>query len=59
MRKIYNYDLDKEFKSATEASIQTGIDRTSIVKCCNNSRNMAGGMLWCYADDKFKKVWRV
>ena len=59
MRKIYCFDLNKEFKSAREASKQTNTDRTSIVKCCNQQRLTAGGMLWCYSEDKHKKVWRV
>lgn len=58
-RKIYNLDLDTEYANAVEASKSTGVDRTSIVKVCRGYRNMAGGMLWCYADKKNNKVWRV
>ncbi len=49
---IYCFDLDKVFSSASEASIHTGVCRTSIVKACRGQLHKAGGMLWCYAKDK-------
>ena len=51
---VYCFDLDKYFKSASEASVHTGVCRTSIVKCCNHKLQRAGGMLWCYSKDKDK-----
>lgn len=51
-REVYCLDLDKYFKSASEASVHTGVCRTSIVKCCNHTLQRAGGMLWCYSKDK-------
>lgn len=59
MKKVYCFDLDKIYNSVKEASCSLNIDRTSINKCCNNSRKTAGGMLWCYLEDKNSKVWRV
>lgn len=59
MKKVYCYDLNKEYNSAVEAAKRLNIDRTSIVKCCNLQRLTAGGMLWCYVKDKNSKVWRV
>ena len=53
-REVYCFDLDKYFKSASEASVHTGTCRTSIVKCCNRKLQQAGGMLWCYSKDKDK-----
>ena len=51
---VYCLDLDKYFKSASEAAVHTGVCRTSIVKCCNHKLQQAGGMLWCYSKDKDK-----
>ena len=52
---VYCFDLNKYFKSASEAAVHTGVCRTSIVKCCNHKLQRAGGMLWCYSKDKDKK----
>ena len=52
---VYCFDLNKYFKSASEAAVHTGVCRTSIVKCCNHKLQQAGGMLWCYSKDKDKK----
>lgn len=49
---VYCFDLDEVFSSASEASVHTGVCRTSIVKCCNHKLHQAGGMLWCYSKDK-------
>ena len=51
---VYCFDLNKYFKSASEAAVHTGVCRTSIVKCCNHKLQRAGGMLWCYSKDKDK-----
>lgn len=52
---IYCFDLDEYFNSATEASVHTGVCRTSIVKACKGQLTQAGGKWWCYAKDKDKK----
>ena len=49
---VYCFDLDEYFKSATEASVHTGVCRTSIVKACRGQLSQAGGKWWCYAKDK-------
>lgn len=49
---VYCFDLDKYFKSASEASVHTGVCRTSILKACRGQLHQAGGMLWCYSKDK-------
>ena len=54
-RAIYCFDLDKYFRSASAASVHTGICRSSIVKVCRGQLHQAGGKLWCYAKDKDKK----
>lgn len=53
--RIYCFDLDKHFKSATEASVYTGICRSSIVKACRGQLSQAGGFWWCYSKDKDKR----
>lgn len=53
--RVYCFDLDKYFKSATEASVHTGVCRTSIVKTCRGQLSQAGGFWWCYAKDKDKR----
>ena len=53
--RVYCFDLDEYFKSATEASVHTGVCRSSIVKACRGQLTQAGGKLWCYAKDKDKK----
>lgn len=50
--EVYCYDLDKYFASAADASVHTGINRTSIVKACRGQLQRAGGKSWCYAKDK-------
>lgn len=52
---VYCFDLDEYFKSATEASVHTGVCRTSIVKACRGQLTQAGGKWWCYAKDKDTK----
>lgn len=51
---VYCFDLDKYFKSASEAAVHTGVCRTSIVKACRGQLTQAGGKLWCYSKDKNK-----
>ena len=52
---VYCFDLDKEFASASEAAVHTGVCRTSIVKACRGQLTQAGGKWWCYAKDKDTK----
>lgn len=51
---VYCFDLDKYYKSASEASVHTGVCRTSIVKACRGQLSQAGGKWWCYSKDKDK-----
>lgn len=37
------------FNSISEASKVTGVNRSSIAKCCRNERTKAGGFLWKFA----------
>lgn len=48
-----NYQVVAVFTSSCEASLQTGIDQSSINRCCNHKRNYstAGGYIWRYEDD--------
>lgn len=54
-KAVYCFDLDKYFKSASEAAVHTGVCRTSIVKACRGQLTQAGGKLWCYTKDKDTK----
>lgn len=62
-KAVYCFDLDEYFRSASEASVHTGIARSSITKTCTGKQKSAGGKWWCYAKDKDEKfpygVWRV
>ena len=37
-----------EFVSSREAERETGIDHSSITKCCNGKMNSCGGFYWMY-----------
>lgn len=47
--------LIEEFKSASKASKQLGIDRSHITACCKGRLKSAGGFYWQYADTKDQK----
>lgn len=48
--KIIQYDkngnLLNEYNTLTEASKQTGINRSNISECCSGKRKSAGGFIW-------------
>jgi hypothetical protein len=52
IREIIRYDLNlKEidrFESLRQASEITGVNITSICRCCRGKANMSGGFLWRY-----------
>jgi hypothetical protein len=52
---VYCFDLDQEFRSASEAAVHTGICRTSILKACRGQLQSAGGKWWCYSRDRDTK----
>ena len=39
-----------KFVSSIEAERETGIDHSSIIKCCKGKMNSCGGFYWMYAD---------
>ncbi len=51
-KPIIQYTIDgkfiSEYKSATEAERQTGINKSNISKCCLGKRIKAGGFIWKY-----------
>ena len=51
--KQFNVDgkLIKEYSSIMEASRETGIENTSIGRCCKEKQKTAGGYIWRYADE--------
>ena len=52
-------ELNKVFDSVAEASHFTGIDRSSISKCCRNKMLTAGGYTWKFADKELAKQYEV
>lgn len=52
LKAVNQYSLNQEFienfKSASEASRQTGISKTCITRCCRGERKHTGGFLWEY-----------
>lgn len=52
---VRQYELSgtfvEEYSSLRQASQQTGVDRTSIIYCCEHFRKTAGGYTWRYLDD--------
>lgn len=51
-KPIEQYDLEgnfiNEYKSARDASRQTGLNISGICLCCNKKRNYCGGYVWKY-----------
>lgn len=45
-----NMSLITEYKGIREASRKTGINRSSIIQCCNGLRKTAGGYIWKIKD---------
>ncbi len=43
--------LLKEYSSIKEANSETNIDKSSIIRCCKNKQNTAGGYLWKYKEE--------
>lgn len=45
------------FQSMCEASRKTGVDQSSISKCCSHYKNYtsAGGYIWCYEKDYIER----
>ena len=48
-RKVVCLDNDKVYSSVKQASIDAGINRTSIISCCKGRYTTAGGLHWAYA----------
>ena len=43
-----NMDFIDSYKSISEASLKTGVDRSSISACCRDKLETAGGYIWKY-----------
>lgn len=54
--KIYCVELKKCFESATVASKETGIGRTSINNCLTGRSKTAGGYIWRYMEEVSQDV---
>lgn len=55
IKKVCQYDYDGNliniYNDCSEASIITGVDKTSINQCCLGNYKKAGGYIWCYEGD--------
>ena len=49
-KKIYCYELDREFDSETQAEEITGIAQQNISACCHKRKKTAGKMHWKFVD---------
>ena len=47
--KVYCFETNKVYISATEASQQTGANRGHILRCCKQKENGSNGLHFCYA----------
>ena len=45
-----NNEILHFYKSAMDASSETGIDNSGIGKCCKGKKKTAGGYIWKYAE---------
>lgn len=51
-KAVYCVELDREYKSQTEAANDLGIDRKGISKCCLGVYKTCGGYHWRYVNGK-------
>ena len=57
--KIYCFEKNEVYRDSLEASIKTGINRGSILKCCSHRElNAAGGLHFCFYSEKSKYIIR-
>jgi hypothetical protein len=53
-KQVIQYSLDRKvlahYNSVAEASLETGISKTSISRCCRGERKSSSGFLWKYLD---------
>ena len=49
-KKIICITTNMQYDSAKEASEKTGVDSSSIIRCCKGKQHTAGKMTWKYAD---------
>jgi hypothetical protein len=53
-KKVFQYSLSGEilaqYNSVAEASLETGISKTCISRCCRGERKSSSGFLWKYQD---------
>ena len=52
IEKILEGKVIDTYLSIKEASEKTGVNSTSICKCCKGKRKSAGGFLWRYKEEK-------
>lgn len=54
---LYSYEGErlKDYVTAKDAAIDTGVDRTSIINCCNGDSTTANGFHFRYLGDAYHK----
>jgi DNA-directed RNA polymerase specialized sigma subunit len=51
----FNNEYVEKYISADEAERITGIDRSSIRKCCHHTANSAGGFIWLFEEEYYEQ----
>jgi hypothetical protein len=51
MKKVFCEELNKSFDCINEAKKETGVDVSSIIRCCKGKQQIAGGYHWRYVEE--------
>ena len=51
MKKVFCEELNKSFDCINEAKKETGVDASSIIRCCKGKQQIAGGYHWKYIEE--------
>lgn len=61
-KKVYQFSLNgglmAEFNSIREADRSTGINQSSILKCCNGKFKQSGGFIWSYTKEEVLSLFK-
>lgn len=55
-KSVYCFELDREFRSCADAADFLGLSRPSITHACNGKAYTAGGMHFCYFEEKEERA---
>lgn len=51
-KSVCCYETNKRYETIKEASLDTGVDSASIIRCCKKQQCVAGNLHWYYADEQ-------